>query len=212
MKTMKDNMRGMKNGLKADMGGLKEASTQLLQEMLPSGKKVLHIIHDEKKRNVNHDFINSNVGWKTHHIPKINMRKLDGKDPVTWILQMEQYFDLINVKNTQKVRIATLYLEKNTFVQFYKILDLILQRIFLGLRTFLGGTFKGHILEAFIIFSYFHTFGLILQRIFLGLKNFLGGTFKRHFLEVCDTVFWAFFFNYGFGLNFERTFFGFGLK
>ena len=31
---------------------------------------------------------------------------------------MEQYFDLHNVKNTQKVRIATLRLEKNTFVWY----------------------------------------------------------------------------------------------
>jgi len=30
------------------------------------------------------------------------MRKFDGKDPVTWILQLEQYFDLHNVQNTQK--------------------------------------------------------------------------------------------------------------
>ena len=46
------------------------------------------------------------------------MRKFDGKDPVTWILQMEQYFDLNNVENTQKVHIATLHLEKNTFVWY----------------------------------------------------------------------------------------------
>ena len=31
---------------------------------------------------------------------------------------MEQYFDLNNVKNTQKVRISTLHLEKNTFVWY----------------------------------------------------------------------------------------------
>ena len=40
------------------------------------------------------------------------MRKFDGKDLVTWILQMEKYFDLNNVKNTQKVHLATLYLQK----------------------------------------------------------------------------------------------------
>ena len=31
---------------------------------------------------------------------------------------MEQYFDLHNVQNTQKVRIATLHLEQNTFVWY----------------------------------------------------------------------------------------------
>ena len=46
------------------------------------------------------------------------MRKFDGKDLVIWILQMEQYFDLYNVKNTQKVRIETLHLEQNTFVWY----------------------------------------------------------------------------------------------
>ena len=41
------------------------------------------------------------------------MRKFDGNDPATWKLQMEQFFDLNNMKNTQKVHIATLYLEPN---------------------------------------------------------------------------------------------------
>ena len=31
---------------------------------------------------------------------------------------MEKYFDLNNVQNTQKVRIATLHLEQNTFVWY----------------------------------------------------------------------------------------------
>ena len=46
------------------------------------------------------------------------MRKFDGKDPATWILQMEQFFDLNNLQNTQKVCIATLYLEPNQFVWY----------------------------------------------------------------------------------------------
>ena len=67
------------------------------EEMNPNGEKVVEETHDEKKINVNHDFIKSNVGLKTHHILKINMRNFDGKDPITWILQMEQYFDLHDV-------------------------------------------------------------------------------------------------------------------
>ena len=39
------------------------------------------------------------------------MRKFYGKDLVTWILQIEQFVDLHDVKHTQKVRIASLYLE-----------------------------------------------------------------------------------------------------
>ena len=71
-----------------------------------------------KKRNVNHDFIDSNVGLKTHHVPKIDMRKFDGKDSITWILQMEKYFDLHDVKLLQKVHIASLYLEPNQFLWY----------------------------------------------------------------------------------------------
>ena len=84
---------------------------KLLQERVTNGERVVEETHDENKRNVNHDSIDSNVGSKTHHVPKIDMRKFDGKDPTTWILQMEQFFDLNNVQNPQKVRMATLYLE-----------------------------------------------------------------------------------------------------
>ena len=42
---------------------------------------------------------------------KSKMRKFDGKDPVNWILQMEQYFDLHGVQLLQKVCIASSYLE-----------------------------------------------------------------------------------------------------
>jgi len=41
---------------------------------------------------------------------KGDMRKFDGKDPVNWILQMEQYFDLHGVPLLQKVWIASSYL------------------------------------------------------------------------------------------------------
>ena len=87
------------------MEGLKEILTKLLQEMLPNGENLFHETHDENKRNVNHDFRDSNVGFKTHHIPKINMRNFDGKYPLTWILHMEQYFYPHNVQHTQKVRL-----------------------------------------------------------------------------------------------------------
>ena len=54
--------------------------------MFPIGEKIVEETHDENKINVNRDFINSNVGWKNHHIPNMDMRKFGGKDPVTWIL------------------------------------------------------------------------------------------------------------------------------
>jgi len=109
-----DNMKY----LKKDIEGLKEGLKNLLEEKIFNGENVIDKAHGENKRNVNHDFINSNIGTKTHHVPKIDMRKFDGKDPVTWILQMEQFFDLHNVKNTQKVHITTLYFEPNQFAWY----------------------------------------------------------------------------------------------
>jgi hypothetical protein len=46
------------------------------------------------------------------------MRKFDGKDPITWILQMEQLFHLHDVPHTKKVQIDFLYLEPNQFVWY----------------------------------------------------------------------------------------------
>ena len=49
---------------------------------------------------------------------KGDMRKFDGKDPINWILQMEQYFDLHEVQLLQKVCISSLYLEPNQFLWY----------------------------------------------------------------------------------------------
>ena len=81
-------MENMKNDLKSDMEGL----TKLIQEMFPNGENIVEETHNENTINVNRDFINSNVRLKTHHIPKIDMRKFYGKDLVKWILQMDQNF------------------------------------------------------------------------------------------------------------------------
>ena len=89
MEYFKDGLKLDMDGLQADIEGLKEGLTYLIQDMIPNGEKIIEEIHDDKKINVNRDFMKSNVGWTTHHIPKIDMRNFDGKDPVTWILQME---------------------------------------------------------------------------------------------------------------------------
>ena len=93
MNDVEANMDDLKIDLKTDMEELKK----LIQERVTNGERVSKETHDENKRNVNHDSIDSNVGSKTHHIPEIDMRKFDRKDPATWILQMEQFFDLNNV-------------------------------------------------------------------------------------------------------------------
>jgi len=46
------------------------------------------------------------------------MRRLDGKDPLNWILQMEQYFYLHEVQLLQKVHIASSYLEPDQFLWY----------------------------------------------------------------------------------------------
>ena len=106
MEAKMDNLKiDLNTNLKTGMADLRTDLTNFLQEILTNGEKVVKETHDENKTNVNHDSIDANVGSKTHHIPKIDMRNFDGKDPATWILQMEQFFDLNNVQNTQKVRI-----------------------------------------------------------------------------------------------------------
>jgi hypothetical protein len=121
----KDELQEMEAKLEAintKMDGLKEEIMEVLKkfvtEKTPKSENASHEIHDEDTRKVNQEWRNSNFGLKTNHVPKINMRKFDGKDPITWILQMEQFFDLHNVPHTQKVRIASLYLEPNQFVWF----------------------------------------------------------------------------------------------
>jgi gas vesicle protein len=96
----KDELQEMMEGLK---GEIMEVLKNFVTEKTPESENASHEIHDEDTRKVNQEWRNSNFGLKTNHVPKIDMRKFDGKDPITWILQMEQFFDLHNVPHTQKV-------------------------------------------------------------------------------------------------------------
>jgi hypothetical protein len=96
----KDELQEMMEGLK---GEIMEVFKNFVIEKTPESENASHEIHDEDTRKVNQEWRNSNFGLKTNHVPKIDMRKFDGKDPITWILQMEQFFDLHNVPHTQKV-------------------------------------------------------------------------------------------------------------
>ena len=44
------------------------------------------------------------------------MRKFDRNDPITWIFQMEQFFDLHQVPTLQMEAIKSLYLELDQFL------------------------------------------------------------------------------------------------
>jgi hypothetical protein len=111
----KDELQEMMEGLK---GEIMEVLKNFVTEKTPENENASHEIHYEDTRKVNQEWRNSNFGLKTNHIPKIDTRKFDGKDPIRWILQMEQFFDLQNVPHTQKVQIASLYLEPNQFVWY----------------------------------------------------------------------------------------------
>jgi hypothetical protein len=55
---------------------------------------------------------------RNYFIPKIDMRKFDGKDPITCIFQMEQFFDLYQTPSLQKVPIASSYLKNDQFIWY----------------------------------------------------------------------------------------------
>eukprot|EP00253_Pinus_taeda_P002738 PITA_02738 len=80
-----DGVEAEMDGMDAKMEELEINLNKLLQEMVTNGERVVKETHDENKRNVNHDFIDFNVGLKTQYVPKIDMRKFDGKDLGTWI-------------------------------------------------------------------------------------------------------------------------------
>jgi hypothetical protein len=86
----KDELQEMEAKLEAKIIGLKEKIMEVLKnfviEKTPESENASHEIHYEDTRKVNQEWRNSNFGLKTNHVPKIDMRKFDGKDPITWIL------------------------------------------------------------------------------------------------------------------------------
>jgi hypothetical protein len=67
--TKMDSMEAKLDGLKWE---IMEVLKNFVTEKTPESENASHEIHDEDTRN----------------IPKIDMRKFDGKDPITWILQI----------------------------------------------------------------------------------------------------------------------------
>jgi hypothetical protein len=126
----KDELQGMMDSTEAKLEAIMDTNMEGLKREIMEGLKtflierkleienVSHEIHDEDTRKMNQEWRNSKFELKTNHLPKIDMRKFDGKDPITWILQMEKFFDLHDVSHTQKVRIDSLYLELNQFVWY----------------------------------------------------------------------------------------------
>ena len=78
-------------------GEIMEVLKNFVTERTHESENAFHEIHDEDTMKVNQEWRNSNLGLNTNHVPKIDMRKFDGKEPITWILHMEQFFDIHNV-------------------------------------------------------------------------------------------------------------------
>ena len=51
--------------------------------------------------------------------PKVEMCKYDGKDPLTWINQMEIFFEVHQIPYGQKVTMTSLYLEPDQFIWYH---------------------------------------------------------------------------------------------
>jgi gas vesicle protein len=79
----KYELQEMEAKLEAKMDGLKEEIMKVLKnfvtEKTPESENASHEIHDEDTRKVNPEWRKSNFGLKTNHVPKIDMRKFDGK-------------------------------------------------------------------------------------------------------------------------------------
>jgi hypothetical protein len=101
------------DGLK---GEIMEVLKNFVTEKTPKSENASHEIHDEDTRKVNQEWRNSNFGLKTNHVPKIDMRKFDGKDPITWILQIERNGgegerDLFSVKRNNHLFVKRWFLD-----------------------------------------------------------------------------------------------------
>jgi hypothetical protein len=83
-------MEAKLEAINTKMDGLKEeimeGSKNFIIERTLKSENVSHEIHDEDTRKVNQEWKKSNFGLTINHVPKIDMRKFDGKDPITWIL------------------------------------------------------------------------------------------------------------------------------
>jgi hypothetical protein len=73
--------------INTNMDGLKREIMEVLKSFLierrPKSENVSHEIHDEDTRKMNQDWRNSNFGLNNNHFPMIDMRKFDGKDPIS---------------------------------------------------------------------------------------------------------------------------------
>jgi hypothetical protein len=78
-----------------------------------------HSINQGETSNSTNDDTNFNPTGSRNFFPKVDMRKFDGKDPLTWINQMEIFFEVHQIPYGQKVTISSLYLELDQFIWYH---------------------------------------------------------------------------------------------
>jgi len=134
---MGNNMEELQNSLesiflhlderlpKGDIGNIENKDKNIVEPQSHMGnilKKVEKMSMESKNhyysscKDPHHTGFNSTP--RNYFIPKIDMRKFDGKYPITWIFQMEKSFDLQQVKILQEVIISSSYLLNYQFVWY----------------------------------------------------------------------------------------------
>jgi gas vesicle protein len=90
LQEMMDSTEVKFEAINTNMDALKweimEVLKNFVTERTPQSENVSHEIHDEDTRKVNQEWRNSKLGLKTSHVPKIDMRKFDGKDLLAAIM------------------------------------------------------------------------------------------------------------------------------
>ena len=107
MSQLEQNFKEMMKKLEENMERIVNILQQI-KENIPNGDNVVQGTRDD--RNSSHceqpsfskhtprgfdSNTRSNQGWfpRGIQLPNIDIRKFDGKDPITWIFQMEQFFE-----------------------------------------------------------------------------------------------------------------------
>jgi hypothetical protein len=76
-------------------GEIMEGLKNFLIERTLESENVSHEIHDEDTWKVNQEWIKSNFGLKTNHVPKIDMGKFDGKDPIYIMCHIHKRYEFL---------------------------------------------------------------------------------------------------------------------
>jgi iron uptake system EfeUOB component EfeO/EfeM len=102
LQEMMDSIEAKFEAINTKMDALKGEIMEVLKnfvtERTPESENASHEIHDEETRKVNQEWRNSNLGLKTNHVPKIDMRKFDGRTLSHGYFRWSNYLSYIMCK------------------------------------------------------------------------------------------------------------------